>query len=129
MTHSLPAFVIVSLILLAFTSASFSDPTPAADQTDKYFPSLKDKRVALIANQSSLIAGKPSIDALLAAHIKVVKVFGPEHGFRGNASNGTTVGDEVDPATGIPVLSLYGKRRQPTKEDLADVDVLIYDIQ
>jgi uncharacterized protein YbbC (DUF1343 family) len=58
-----------------------------------------------------------------------VKVFGPEHGFRGNASNGTAVADEIDPATGIPIISLYGKKNKPTAEDLADVDVLIYDIQ
>lgn len=106
-----------------------AEPITGADQTQKYFPLLVGKRVALLANQTSIIAGKPSVDAMLAGGIKVVKIFGPEHGFRGNASNGTVVGDEIDPQTGIPIISLYGNKRKPTAEDLADVDVLIFDVQ
>lgn len=100
-----------------------------ADQTEKYVPYLKEKRVALVVNQTSIIGNKPSVDSLRALGVQIVKVFGPEHGFRGNASNGTYVGDEVDAKTGIPIISLYGKKRKPSKEDLAGVDVLIYDIQ
>ncbi len=100
-----------------------------ADQIDKYLPYLKGKRVALFVNQSSTIGGKPSVDKLLAAGVKIVKIFGPEHGFRGNASAGAHVADEIDPQTGIPVISLYGKKNKPSKEDMADVDVLIYDMQ
>ncbi|WP_181307277.1 exo-beta-N-acetylmuramidase NamZ domain-containing protein [Rufibacter sp. XAAS-G3-1] len=100
-----------------------------ADQTEKYVPYLKGKKVAMVVNQSSTIGGKPSVDSLLAAGIQIVKVFGPEHGFRGNASNGAHVGDEVDAKTGLPIISLYGKKKKPSKEDLAGVDVLIYDIQ
>jgi uncharacterized protein YbbC (DUF1343 family) len=85
--------------------------------------------VALVVNPTSIIGGQPSLDVLLGMGVKVVKVFGPEHGFRGNASAGTHVGDEIDAKTGVPILSLYGKRRKPTKEDMADVDVMIYDIQ
>src|SRR5690606_38283091 len=61
--------------------------------------------------------------------INIVKVFGPEHGFRGNASAGVAVADEIDSATGIPLVSLYGKKNKPSKEDMADVDILIYDLQ
>ena len=110
-------------------------PAPAgpvitgADQTEKYLPYLKDKRVALVVNPTSVIDGKPSVDVLLARGVRVVKIFGPEHGFRGNASNGTPVADEVDERTGVPVISLYGPKRKPSKADLADVDLLIYDIQ
>jgi uncharacterized protein YbbC (DUF1343 family) len=104
-------------------------PVTGADQTDEYVPYLKGKRVALVVNPTSIIGGRPSVDVLLASGVRVVKVFGPEHGFRGNASNGTPVADEVDAKTGLPVISLYGKKRKPTREDLADVDVLIYDIQ
>ena len=100
-----------------------------ADQTDQYLPYLAGKRVALVVNPSSTIGGKPSVDVLLAAGVKVVKVFGPEHGFRGNASNGAKVGDEIDPQTKLPIISLYGKKRKPTAEDMADVDLMIYDIQ
>jgi uncharacterized protein YbbC (DUF1343 family) len=100
-----------------------------ADQTEEYFPYLKGKRVGMVVNPTSIIRGKPSVDVLLASGVKVVKVFGPEHGFRGNASNGTAVPDEIDAKTGVPVISLYGSKRKPTSQDLADVDVMIYDIQ
>src|SRR5690606_23511963 len=66
---------------------------------------------------------------LMDRGINIVKVFGPEHGFRGNASAGDKVSDETDPATGIPIISLYGQKRQPSKEDLSDVDLMIFDIQ
>jgi uncharacterized protein YbbC (DUF1343 family) len=100
-----------------------------ADQTEKYLPYLKGKRVALVANQSSLIGKKSSVDSLVTLGVNIVKVFGPEHGFRGNASNGAVVKDEVDAKTGIPIVSLYGKNEKPTKEQLANVDLVVFDIQ
>jgi len=100
-----------------------------AEQTDKYLPLLKGKRVAIMANQTSMIGKKHLVDSLKTLGVKIVKVFGPEHGFRGNASAGVKVDDEIDPVSGIPVVSLYGAKNKPSKEDLADVDVLIYDLQ
>lgn len=100
-----------------------------ADQTEKYIPLLKEKRVAVMANPTSIIGNTHLIDSLKKLNVNIVKVFGPEHGFRGNASAGVRVADETDPATGIPVISLYGAKNKPSKEDLADVDVLIYDLQ
>ena len=100
-----------------------------AEQTEKYVPYLKGKRVAILANQTSIIGKTHLVDSLNRLGIKIVKVFGPEHGFRGNASAGTAVTDETDVATGIPIVSLYGKKNKPTKEDLADVDIMIYDLQ
>jgi len=100
-----------------------------AEQTEKYIPFLKGKRVAIMANQTSIIGKAHLVDSLKTLGVNIVKVFGPEHGFRGNASAGERVADETDPATGIPVISLYGAKNKPTKEDLADVDVLIYDLQ
>jgi uncharacterized protein YbbC (DUF1343 family) len=100
-----------------------------ADQTEKYLPQLKGKRIGMVVNPTSIIGDRPSVDVLLASGVQVVKVFGPEHGFRGNASNGTPVADEVDEKTGVPIISLYGKKRKPSAEDLSNVDVLIYDIQ
>ncbi|AII53193.1 hypothetical protein N008_14565 [Hymenobacter sp. APR13] len=66
---------------------------------------------------------------MVARGIAIVKIFGPEHGFRGNASNGAKVADEKDPATGIDIISLYGKKRKPSAQDLASVDVMVFDIQ
>lgn len=100
-----------------------------AEQTDKYVPYLKGKRVAILANLTSVIGKTHLVDSLQKLGINVVKVFGPEHGFRGKASAGVKVADEIDAATGIPAISLYGPKNKPSKEDLADVDVMIYDLQ
>jgi uncharacterized protein YbbC (DUF1343 family) len=100
-----------------------------ADQTELYFDYLKGKRVAILANQTTGIGAKHLVDSLLTRGINFVKVFGPEHGFRGNASAGAKVSDEKDEATGIKIISLYGSKRKPSQEDLADVDVMIFDVQ
>ena len=100
-----------------------------ADQTEKYVTYLKDKRVAVLANPTTTIGKRHLVDSLLSVGINIVKVFGPEHGFRGNASAGVTVKDEKDPATGVKVISLYGAKHKPSAEDLADVDIMIFDIQ
>ncbi|WP_276372145.1 DUF1343 domain-containing protein [Chryseolinea sp. H1M3-3] len=100
-----------------------------ADQVDQYLPYLKNKRVAILANLTSIIGDTHLVDSLKSLGVNIVKVFGPEHGFRGKASAGVLVSDETDVATGISIISLYGKKNKPTKEDLADVDILIYDLQ
>lgn len=100
-----------------------------ADQTEKYLPLLKGKRVGVLANQTTIIGHTHLVDSLQKLGIRIVKVFGPEHGFRGKAGAGDKVSDEIDAATGIPVISLYGTKSKATKEDLADVDIMIYDLQ
>ena len=100
-----------------------------ADQTDKYVPYLSGKRIGILGNQTSLIAKTHLVDSLKALGVNIVKVFGPEHGFRGNASNGAKVEDEVDSATRIPIVSLYGTKRKPSKNDMDAIDIMIFDIQ
>jgi uncharacterized protein YbbC (DUF1343 family) len=100
-----------------------------AEQTGRYLPMLKGKRVAVMANQTTIIGKTHLVDSLQKLGVNIVKVFGPEHGFRGNASAGDHVADEKDPTTGIFIVSLYGRKNKPSKEDLADVDILIYDLQ
>jgi len=100
-----------------------------AERTNKYLRLLKDKRVAIMANRTTVIGERHLVDSLLRLDINIVKVFGPEHGFRGNVSAGAAVSDETDKITGIPIISLYGKKKKPSKEDLADVDVVVYDLQ
>jgi len=100
-----------------------------ADQTEKYFSYLKGKRVAVLANPTTIIGKKHLVDSLLSLGINIVKIFGPEHGFRGNASAGVIVSDESDPVTGVKIISLYGPKHKPSGEDLADVDIMIFDIQ
>ena len=100
-----------------------------AEQTEIYLPLLKGKRVAILANQTSMIGNQTTVDSLLKRGVNFVKIFGPEHGFRGNASAGIDVNDDIDEKTGIKAISLYGKHNKPTKEELADVDVVIFDVQ
>jgi uncharacterized protein YbbC (DUF1343 family) len=100
-----------------------------AEQTEKYLPYLRGKRVAVMANPTSIIGKRHLVDSLKSLGVNIVKVFGPEHGFRGNASAGVKVADEIDSVTHIPVISLYGTKNKPSKEDMADVDILIYDLQ
>ncbi len=110
---------------------SFKETTiiTGAEQTAKYLPLLKGKRVAVLANPTTIIGSRHLVDSLADRGVQIIKVFGPEHGFRGNASNGARVNDEVDSATGIKIISLYGKKSRPSAEDLADVDIVIFDIQ
>jgi len=100
-----------------------------ADQTEKYVGYLKGKRIAILANPTTIIGKRHLVDSLLSIGINIVKVFGPEHGFRGNASAGAVVHDEKDPATGLKIISLYGNKQKPSALDLADVDLMIFDIQ
>ena len=96
----------------------------------KHLPELEGKRVGIVGNHTSLIRGKTHlVDTLLASSIQVTKVFGPEHGFRGTADAGEKVDSGVDAKTGLPVVSLYGKNRKPTPEQIADLDLIIFDIQ
>lgn len=100
-----------------------------AERTELYFPYLKGKRVACVANQTSLIGRVHLVDSLLGAGIRLVKVFAPEHGFRGLEEAGAKVINQVDQQTGIRIVSLYGARMKPTPEDLKDIDLVLFDIQ
>lgn len=107
----------------------FANITVGAEHTDDYLPLLKGKNVALVVNQSSLVYGEHLVDALLSQKINVVKIFAPEHGFRGKADAGQHLKNGVDVQTGLPIVSLYGKHKKPTRADLKNIDVLLFDIQ
>ncbi|TDH26600.1 DUF1343 domain-containing protein [Segetibacter sp. 3557_3] len=113
----------------AQAKAGKTDIVTGAEKTNEYLPYLKGKRVGILANPTTIIGTRHLVDSMLATGINIVKVFGPEHGFRGRASAGVRVSDEKDSATGVKVISLYGPKRKPSKEDLADVDVMIFDVQ
>lgn len=102
---------------------------PGAYNIDAYLPLLKNKRVALVVNQTSEIGGTLLPDTLLALSVHIVKIFSPEHGFRGTADAGAKVKSGKDTQTGLPLISLYGSNKKPTAEQLEDVDVIIYDLQ
>ncbi len=100
-----------------------------ADQTEKYLPLLKGKRVGLVINPTAEIDGVNLADTLKSAGVNIKAIFGPEHGFRGDADAGEKVGNYIDKKSGIPVISLYGAKHAPSKEDLKDLDIIIFDIQ
>ena len=100
-----------------------------ADQTALYLPLIRGKRIGVLANPSTIIGNRSLVDSLHDLGIDIREIFGPEHGFRGKASNGAKVGDEIDSATGIPVISLYGHKRQPSKEDMDAIDIMVFDVQ
>lgn len=100
-----------------------------SERMDQYLHLLEGKKVAVVGNQTSTIGQSHLVDTLLALKVEVVKVFAPEHGFRGTADAGALVEDGIDKATGLPIVSLYGKNKKPSKEQLQDVDVILFDIQ
>jgi len=129
----LSTILLVFLTSLSFNATAQAPGQPAlrtgADRMEVYLPLLKGKSVGVFANQTSMVQHTHLVDTLLKRGIKVVKIFGPEHGFRGNASAGEHVNDAVDSKTGIPVVSLYGDHKKPTQADFKDLDVLVFDIQ
>jgi uncharacterized protein YbbC (DUF1343 family) len=102
---------------------------PGAYDVKEYLPLLKSKAVAVYANNTSRIGKTHLVDSLLKMGINIKKIFAPEHGFRGDADAGEKVDNTIDVATKLPIVSLYGKHNKPTKEELADVDILLFDIQ
>ncbi|HEY0058405.1 MAG TPA: DUF1343 domain-containing protein [Flavisolibacter sp.] len=102
---------------------------PAAHRVQEYMPLLKGKRVAVFANQTSTVGDRHLVDVLQENGIVIKVIFGPEHGFRGTADAGEKVESTKDQKTGAPVVSLYGAKKKPSKEDLKDVDLMLFDIQ
>jgi uncharacterized protein YbbC (DUF1343 family) len=100
-----------------------------AEQINELLPLLKDKRIAVLVNNTSVIGRTHMVDSLLASKANIKKIFSPEHGFRGNAPDGDEINDSIDISTNLPIVSLYGKNRKATPAQLADVDVVVFDIQ
>jgi uncharacterized protein YbbC (DUF1343 family) len=124
--------VLSILLLIVFTTTHLQaqqNILPGAYQTSEYFPLLKNKRVGLFTNQTALVGKSHLMDTLIKAGIHIQKVFTPEHGLRGTADAGEKVNDALDEKTGIPIVSLYGKKNAPAKEDLEDIDILLFDVQ
>jgi len=106
-----------------------ADVELGAERTTEYIALLKGKKVGVVANHTSLIGNTHVVDTLRSMKINVVKVFAPEHGFRGSADAGEKVNSTVDEKTGLPLVSLYGKNKKPSAEMLANIDVIVFDIQ
>lgn len=119
------------LFLCSFLSCQ-SQPTTVvtgAEQIEMLTQKLKNKRVALVVNHTAVIGKTHLADTLKSLGINIIRIFGPEHGFRGEAADGEHVNDSVDVKSGIPIVSLYGKNRKPTSQHLSDIDIVVFDIQ
>ena len=128
--------IIIFLLALNLLSAplwlqaqSRKEILPGAYQTEKYISLLLNKRVGIFTNHTAIVNKKHLIDTLLTRGVTIKKIFTPEHGLRGTADAGEATKDDNDPRTGIKIISLYGKKYGPDSTDLADLDVLVFDIQ
>jgi uncharacterized protein YbbC (DUF1343 family) len=106
-----------------------ADIEVGAQRFDLYISKLAGKKVAVVTNISGTIGTTSIVDTLIKLKVKIKKIFGPEHGFRGSADAGEKVSSNMDKKTGLPVISLYGAHKKPTKEDLKGIDIVVYDIQ
>ena len=132
-------YVTSFLVLFACTSTGYDNNVRVkpkseaiiigAEQVTYYLPMLIGKRVGLVVNQTSQVANKHLVDMLIAQHINVQAIFAPEHGFRGDHDAGEKFSSSLDAKTGIPLISIYGKNRKPSAKILANLDVIIFDIQ
>lgn len=122
-------FISLFVIIGLFGAPALASPVPAADQPENWLSRLSHKRVGLIVNATSRSGSQHLVDALQTHKVAIGRIFAPEHGFRGEADAGAHLSDGVDTATGLPVVSLYGAQKKPAPEHLADLDLLIFDIQ
>ena len=128
MMAKIKQIICITLVLFTF-SAQAQKLVLAAERTDEYMHYLENKKVGVVGNQTSRIRETHLVDSLLNLAIHVAKVFSPEHGFRGKADAGSKIEDGNDSKTGIPIISLYGNNKKPTKEQLKGIDILVFDIQ
>ena len=125
----------VAILPTTAPSTRRTEPLPpnklviGAEQLPVMLPQLAGKRVGLVVNRTSFVGKTHLADSLKSLGINIVRIFGPEHGFRGNAADGEIVNDSLDVKTGIPIVSLYGKTKKPTAKQLSDIDVMVFDIQ
>lgn len=100
-----------------------------AEQTPYYLPMLQNKRIGLVVNQTSMVGNKHLVDVLIANNINVQTIFAPEHGFRGTYDAGEKFSSSIDKKTGVKLVSIYGKNRKPPADIMANLDVIVFDIQ
>jgi len=122
------------LTMVSFTSASCQKQiTISAANVDAYIPLLKEKKVGIVAHQASVISSAKNtihlVDLLRKKNISIQKIFAPEHGFRGTADAGEKIENQIDSKTQLPIISLYGKNRKPSKEQLKGIEIMVFDLQ
>jgi len=136
-SHLRTTLAIILIFILSSISAfsqkvtlvEYDSIASGAQQFEEYKNLLTNKKVALVANQASIVGEQHLVDFLLDKNVEIIRVFSPEHGFRGKKDAGEKVDNETDSKTGIQIISLYGKHKKPTAEDLQGVEVVVFDLQ
>ncbi|MGZ3651007.1 MAG: exo-beta-N-acetylmuramidase NamZ family protein [Bdellovibrionota bacterium] len=118
-----------AFLFFLFLQSASAEVLPGLARFDLYSGALANRRVGLVVNQASVFHGQHAIELLQNHGVRLVKLYGLEHGVRGEGGAGQPIGDGVDPQSGLPVVSLYGPRRKPDPASLAGVDVLVFDVQ
>ena len=121
--------IICLIILSIIIDIKAQNIITGAERVNKYLPLITNKQVAIVGNQTSMINDIHLVDSLISYKINITKVFSPEHGFRGNEDAGALIKDDIDSTTKLPIISLYGKNKKPSNDDLEDVDIILFDIQ
>lgn len=111
------------------SSVYATDILTGADQTELWLPLIKGKYISCVVNQTSVIGKTHLVDSILSTGVNVVNIFAPEHGFRGTEDAGATILNSKDTKTGLQVISLYGSNKKPQWNDIADAEIIIFDIQ
>lgn len=122
-------FAFLTIVFLCFVGALNAQIKVGAERTDEFIPLLKGKRVALVANQTSMVKDSHLLDTLISLGVNVCKVFTLEHGFRGSADAGERIESSFDPKTGVKMVSIYGKDKKPKAAEMIDIDWVVYDVQ
>jgi uncharacterized protein YbbC (DUF1343 family) len=126
-------WISLSLLLYSFIPANAlrvaERPTPAIASYAEYLPMLNNKKIALVVNQTSSLRERHLVDILIDSGINIVKIFTPEHGFRGTDDAGKKVNNTIDEQTQLPLISLYGDNKKPKPADMSNVDIVLFDIQ
>lgn len=123
-------FLLIPAIILFATQKETAKVIVGAEQTDRYFPLLEGKKIAILSNQTGMVGNEHLVDLLIRYKFNVVGIFSPEHGFRGTADAGEHVGNSVDEKTNVPIWSLYGgDGGKPSPDKMKEFDVLLFDLQ
>ncbi|MFA6838100.1 MAG: DUF1343 domain-containing protein [Dysgonamonadaceae bacterium] len=123
-------FLLIPAIILFATQKETAKVIVGAEQTDRYFPLLEGKKIAILSNQTGMAGNEHLVDLLIRNKFNVVGIFSPEHGFRGTADAGEHVGNSVDEKTSVPIWSLYGgDGGKPSPNKMKEFDVLLFDLQ
>ena len=129
-------YIVLSLILTFLSLGLYSQNKVivGAERLEEYLSLVKNKKVGILTNQTSVVRNQNGdfihlLDTLLSLDVDVIKIFSPEHGFRGNVEAGGYVNNSVDSKTNLPIISLYGKNKKPTKEQIKDCEVILFDLQ